>query len=307
MQWFKTYGAIVLAMIFWSFSFIWTKIAIESFPPVTLVILRLILASILLYGYAKISRSFQMLRKKDVPWFLLLALFEPFLYYIGETYGLTMMDATSASVIIATIPLFAPILAFFLFKEQIGWTNILGIVVSVCGVLLVIYQPGSSFDAALGGVLLMFMAVFSAVFYTATLRKISSHYKAVNVIFYQSLIGVLYFIPVVLIVDLPNFSSIKISFESLQALLMLTIFASVLAFVLFARVIRVLGIAKVNVFVNLIPVFTAIFAWMILGQELNMIQFTGIVIVVSGLFVSQLSRKKKTSVKIEEITKATEY
>jgi drug/metabolite transporter (DMT)-like permease len=59
--------------------------------------------------------------------------------------------------------------------------------------------------------------------------------------------------------------------------------------------------------VNLIPVFTAIFAWMILGQELNMIQFTGIVIVVSGLFVSQLSRKKKTSVKIEEITKATEY
>jgi drug/metabolite transporter (DMT)-like permease len=307
MQWIKMYGAIVLAMIFWSFSFIWTKIAIESFPPVTLVSLRLFLASILLFTYAKITGKFQLLRRQDLKWFLLLAFFEPFLYYMGETYGLTMIDATSASVIIATIPLFAPVLAWFLLKEKISWTNILGIIVTVSGVLLVIYQPGSNLNTDFWGITLMFLAVFAAVFYTTTLRKISLHYKTVNVILYQSLFGLLYFIPVYGLVDLPHILNLKISAKSLEALMMLTIFASVLAFVLFAWVVRKIGIAKTNVFVNLIPVFTAVFSWLILNERMNIVQWTGIIIVVSGLFVSQLNRKKKSSVNIEEITKSTEF
>lgn len=307
MQWFKMYGAIVLAMIFWSFSFVWTKIAIESFPPVTLVSLRLLLASILLFAYSKITGKFQLLRRKDLKWFVLLALFEPFLYYMGETYGLTMIDATSASVIIATIPLFAPVLAWFLLKERISWTNILGIVVTISGVLLVIYKPESNVKPNISGIILMFMAVFSAVFYTTTLRKISHHYYTVNVILYQSLFGLFYFFPVFMFVDLSEIHLLNISLKSLEALMMLTIFASVLAFVLFAWVVRKIGIAKTNVFVNLIPVFTAIFSWLILNEMMNIVQWTGIIIVVSGLFVSQLNKRKKSSVKIEEISKATEF
>ncbi|MPN46296.1 hypothetical protein SDC9_193882 [bioreactor metagenome] len=88
---------------------------------------------------------------------------------------------------------------------------------------------------------------------------------------------------------------------------MLAIFASVLAFVLFAGVVRKIGVAKTNVFVNLIPVFTAIFSYLIFKQYLSYNQWIGIAIVVSGLFVSQMTRKKKKQVKIEEIMKVTEY
>jgi drug/metabolite transporter (DMT)-like permease len=88
---------------------------------------------------------------------------------------------------------------------------------------------------------------------------------------------------------------------------MLAIFASVLAFVLFADVVRKIGIAKTNVFVNLIPVFTAVFSWMLLGQHLTFNQWIGIAVVVSGLFVSQISRKKKIPAKIETITQVIEY
>lgn len=303
----KLYGAIVLSMIFWSFSFIWTKIAMESFQPVTLVTLRLILASLLLYGFARLTKKTQLLRKEDVKWFFLLALFEPFLYYMGETYGLTMMSPTTASVIIATIPLFAPVLAYFMLKEKISWTNILGIIVSISGVMLVIYMPGSGMEAGFWGVVLMFLAVFAAVFYTATLRKISVHYNTFNVILYQSLIGLAFFIPTFMITDYPAIEKLQVSWKSLEALIMLAIFASVLAFVLFAGVVRKMGVAKTNVFVNLIPVFTAVFSWLLLDQYLNFTQWIGIAIVVAGLFVSQLNKKRKLPVKIEEITKATEY
>ena len=62
----KLYTAIVLSMIFWSFSFIWTRVAIQSFPPMTLIMLRLFIASVLLYTVTKVSGKFQRLRGKDI-------------------------------------------------------------------------------------------------------------------------------------------------------------------------------------------------------------------------------------------------
>lgn len=307
MQYVKMYGSIVLAMVFWSFSFIWTKMAMESFQPVTLVTLRLILASILLLFFSKFSGKLQKIKKEDFKFFFLLALFEPYIYYMGETYGLTMMSPTTASVIIATIPLFAPVLAYFMLKEKITWSNILGIFVSICGVMLVIYLPGSGMEADFLGIVLMFMAVFSAVFYAATLRRISMHYHTVNIIMYQSMIGLVFFVPTFMITDLSTIAELHITPKALEALIMLSIFASVLAFVLFAWVVRKIGIAKTNVFVNLIPVFTAIFSWILLDQFLAISQWIGILIVVAGLFISQLTRRRKVSLKVEEITKASGY
>lgn len=306
-QHIRMYGAIVLAMIFWAFSFIWTKIAIESFQPVTLVTLRLVIAVLLLYTYAKATNKFQFIKRADLKWFVLLAFFEPYMYYMGETYSLTMLNPTLVAVIIATIPLFAPVFAFLFLKEKISPVNILGIIISLLGVMMVIYEPQAGMEAGLWGIVLVFVAVFSAVFYAISLRKISLHYKTVNIILYQSIIGLFFFVPTFFITDYATIADIKITYKSLEALLMLAIFASVLAFVLFAGVVRKIGIAKTNVFVNLIPVFTALFSWLLLGQQLGFNQWVGIAVVVSGLFVSQLSRKRKIPAKIEEITQVTEY
>jgi drug/metabolite transporter (DMT)-like permease len=303
MQKLKLYGAISLAMLFWSFSFIWTRQAILSFPPITLVTLRLVIASLLLFLVSKAAGKFQAMRREDVKWFLLLAFFEPFLYYIGETYGLTMVESTLASVIISTIPLFAPILACFLLKEKISIANIAGILVSLSGVFLVIYEPKNGITTNPWGIMLMFLAVFSAICYTTTLRKISTHYSTFNVIFYQSLVGLFFFIPTFLVTDYSTFTFSKVTTQGLFALFMLAVFASVIAFVLFAGVVRKIGVARTNVFVNLIPVFTAILAWWLLDENLTALKFAGIAITVIGLFVSQLGKFK---FKLKQI-KGTEY
>jgi drug/metabolite transporter (DMT)-like permease len=243
------------------------------------------------------------MRREDVKWFLLLAFFEPFLYYIGETDGLTMVESTLASVIISTIPLFAPILAYFLLKEKISIANIAGILVSLSGVFLVIYEPKNGLTTNPWGIVLMFLAVFSAICYTTTLRKISTHYSTFNVVFYQSLVGLFFFIPTFLITDYSTFTFSKVTTQGLFALFMLAVFASVIAFVLFAGVVRKIGVARTNVFVNLIPVFTAILAWWLLDENLTALKFAGIAITVIGLFVSQLGKFK---FKLKQI-KGTEY
>lgn len=85
--------------------------------------------------------------------------------------------------------------------------------------------------------------------------------------------------------------------EALVSLFMLSVFASVIAFVLFADVVRKIGVARSNVFVNLIPVFTAIFAKFLLNEDLNWLKATGILVVVIGLFVSQFAGTKLKQIK----------
>jgi len=288
----KLYTTIVLSMVFWSFSFIWTRVAIHSFQPMTLITLRLILASLLLFVVLKSTGRFQKLRRKDVKWFLSLAFFEPFIYYVGETYGLTMVESTLAAVIVSTIPLFAPVVAFIVLRERISWSNIVGIVISLIGVFFVIYEPTGGLKANPQGVALLFLAVFAAICYATVLRKVPDYYNNMSVIFYQSLLGLLFFIPTFLVTDYPTIHTLKVSGESLIALFMLSVFASVIAFVLFAGAVRKVGVTRTNVFVNLIPVFTAILSWIILGEILTQSKWMGILIVVIGLFVSQWGKIK---------------
>ena len=296
----KLYTSIILAMVFWSFSFIWTRVAIHSFHPMTLITLRLLIASLLLFVVLKSTGRFQQLRRGDIKWFVLLAFFEPFMYYVGETYGLTTVESTLAAVIVSTIPLFAPVLAFLILRERISWATIFGIIVSLVGVFFVIYEPGSGFKANPWGVALMFLAVFAAICYATVLRKVPTYYSTMTVIFYQSLIGLAFFIPTFLLTDFSTIQTLQVNRESLLALVMLSVFASVIAFVLFAGAVRQVGVTRTNVFVNLIPVFTAILSWFILDEILTVSKWFGILVVVIGLFVSQLG-KLRFNKEVEEV------
>jgi len=209
---------------------------------------------------------------------------------VGETYGLTTVESTLASVIVSTIPLFAPVLAFVVLRERIGWANILGIVVSLVGVFFVIYEPNGGFNANPWGVALLFLAVFAAICYATVLKKIPDYYTNMNVIFYQSLLGLIFFIPTFMFTDFQTIQTIHVSRESLIALVLLSVFASVIAFVLFAGAVRKVGVTRTNVFVNLIPVFTAMLSWFILDEILTVSKWIGILVVVIGLFVSQAGK-----------------
>lgn len=293
----RNYLFVVIAMICWSFSFIWTSVALESFPPLTLISLRLVFASLILFIILLLSGKLIIPKRDDLKLFLALAFFEPFLYYIGETYGLTMVSPTLASVIIATIPIFAPFFAFAILKERFTSLNLLGIAVSLFGVFLIVNKTNNTGSTSAAGIMLVFLAVLSAVIYGLILRKIPVKFSAANIVLYQNLFGLLYFIPTTLFTDYSKYDGITIHQESLKALLLLTIFASIIAFVLFSEVVRRIGLTKSQVFTNLIPVFTALFSWIFLEELLSKLQWFGIFVVVLGVFVSQsgIKLRKKSS------------
>jgi drug/metabolite transporter (DMT)-like permease len=237
------------------------------------------------------------IEKKDLKLFILLAFFEPYLYFIGETYGLTLVKPSLAAVIVATIPVFAPFFAYFFLREQVTLLNIVGILISVAGVFLMVNSMSNGESNSVRGILLMFLAVISAIIYGLILRKIPSTYSSTNIIFYQNAFGLIFFIPTFFVVDFKNLSQISIHVQSVESVLLLSIFASTVAFVLFAEVVRAIGIAKSEVFTNLIPVFTAFLSWIFLKDAMNLMQWIGVFVVILGVFVSQskIKRKRRTN------------
>ena len=289
---FHVYTAIIVAVIFWSLSFIWYKTALQYFSPVGIITFRLTISSIILLVVGTALRQLQKFRLKDFKPLFIMTLFEPFIYSLCEANGLTLVSSTLAAVIIATIPLFTPIGAFLFFKEKISMQNTLGILLSVIGVTLVAYQTGNHAQGSFMGILLMFGAVIAAIGYAIGLKKMTQRYNSFSIVAYQNLLGAIMIIPVFLITD--RITPAMFSYEALLAIFKLTIFASTIAFVLYAYTMKHLSIAKLNVFLNLIPVFTAIAAYFLLNDKFSTTNLVGIAVTLAGLYVSQITLKAKT-------------
>jgi drug/metabolite transporter (DMT)-like permease len=287
------FGAALLSMIFWSFSFVWVKVVYEAYGPLTTVLFRLIISSGLLLVFTILSRKLQKMQPGDLKFFILLAFFEPFLYFMGESYGLKYVSSTVASVIVATIPLFSPFAAWYFYKERLSRTNLFGLIITFFGVSLVVLDTSFNFTASPLGVSLEFLAVAGAIGYASTLKGISHRYNTFTIITYQNLLGALFFLPFWLSFEMKDFTQVPFHAEAFWAIIKLAIFASTFAFILFTYSVRNIGINKSNIFINVIPVFVAVIAYLVLGDQLNFHQMVGIAIVISGLFLAQINWKRK--------------
>ncbi len=288
----KPYIALVLSMIFWSFSFVWFKIANRHYDPITIVFIRLCIATAFLSTFLWITHGFKGVKKADRKYFVLLAFFEPFLYFIGESFGLTYVSSTLGSVVISTIPVFAVVFAWIVYKERLKVINYVGVAVSFIGVLIFITSSSGSIAMNLRGLALLFLAVLAAVGYNMVLNRLTYEYNPVSIVNIQNAIGAIFFLPLFLIFDLKKVIATGIVAGSFSSIVLLAVFASSGAFVLFAYSIRHVGISRANIFCNLIPVFTAIFAFLLVGDKLTLRNGAGMTVVITGLFLSQVRKRQ---------------
>ncbi|MFH0757524.1 MAG: DMT family transporter [Bacteroidota bacterium] len=285
---FGAYVSVILAMIFWGFTFVLFKYACESFRPVTIVFLRLFVSIFFLFGFAWILKRLNKIKRKDQKWFLLMALFEPFFYFLGEANGLMLVSPTVGAVIISIIPLIVPFGAYYLFREKLTSLNIIGLVVSFSGVLMVVLNKSSGTVTDPRGILLLFVAVFAAVGYTLVARKLVEDYNPITITAYQSFYGLLMFLPLFLFRELPLPELDSISNASLLAVLYLGVFGSGICFILLTLAIRELGAAKANIFANIVPVVTAFISFKMLREPMPLIKIAGILVAIAGLLLTQV-------------------
>lgn len=288
---FFVYSYLILAMLIWGISFVWVNFLLKYFSPVTIVFFRLIIASLFFITFSLILRKLQRIKKKDILSFLLLAFLEPFLYYIGESYGILFSSPTIASLLISTIPLFVPVALYFLAKEKVSRNNLFGIIIAFFGVALVLVNKNYSFDTSLIGVAFLLLAILSATFYSYLLQNLSKKYNAITIITSQNFIGIFFFAPLFFIFDFNVFDSSVITAEMIYTLCSLAILASSIAFMLYTYGVQKLGVTKATVFTYTIPAFTAFFSFFYNGENFSILKIIGIIVLITGLLLSQIKGK----------------
>lgn len=278
----------MFAMAVWAYSYVLIKIVYSyGVPPTMLVFMRLLLATITLLAFTKITGKLQKIQKPDKISFLALAFFEPFLYFIGESNGLMLVSPTVGSVIIATIPVFIPFVLYAFYKEKVDKTNFFGIIISFIGVLLVIFEDDYSLGASPVGLAFMFFAVFSAFGYTIVIKKLTQRYNSFTIVTYQTVIGAVLYIPLFVFSDFSVIANVNFTWQMIAATITLAIFATAIAYILFSTGIREIGAMQSTIFANFIPVLTALLALLSGMEELPMQKLAGVLIVILGVFLSQ--------------------
>ncbi|MCF7885676.1 MAG: DMT family transporter [Candidatus Marinimicrobia bacterium] len=282
----------LLAMVFFGMSFIWTKILLKYYGPITIIFIRLVISVLLLTVFIFSRRGIK-ISKKDFKYFFILALFEPFLYFMGENFGVKYVSPTVASILIATIPVVTPIFTYIFLNERLSAYNIAGLILSFIGVITVLTTKNSTLTFSLKGILLLILSVLAAIGYSIIAKNLTHRYSSVDIVYIQNLIGIFYFLPFFIIFEINDIMATHLNLEIIKALLQLSVFASTFAFVLMTTSIRKLGVNRTNIFVNLIPVATALSSFIIYGKVLSIQEISGILIVIIGLFLGQKKRQRE--------------
>ena len=276
--------------------YIWTdQLIAQNIPIFYFVFVRILMAGVVLFlfntAYARIKR----IQRQDLPKFLLLAFFEPFIYFICETYGLKLTGSpTLSAMVIATIPIFSIGAGMVFFKEKVNGVNIFGITLSLVGIVMVAMSKGSLGEHFVWGIILLLIAVISEVGHASITKSLSGNYSSQIIVMYQFLIGSVYLFPLFIWKGIGDFDvNTYFTPEVWYPIICLAILCSSLAFSLWVSTIKNLGVAKSSIFSALIPVAAAIIAWVLGHEYLNSRQWIGIIISTAGVILSQYTIKKQ--------------
>ena len=288
-----TYILITLSVIFWGVSFIMTKelfLTEEHMTVTVLITVRLAIASLVMLPALALTRRLQRIRREDIKWFLLLAFCEPFIYHLCETSGVQLVSGSLASVVIATIPLFVPFGMWITYRQRIRLPLIVGVVLSLTGVFIML-MGGEGLTGNFKGLLFLSGAVAIAVVYTILLVKVVDKYHPLVVTTWQNVIGLAYFLPLMLAFDSASLPLLSWSPKMLLLLLVLGLLCSTLAYAGYNYSVRNLGASEACIFNNAIPIFSLIAALFIGQESFSWGKLAGMCIVIAGVVISQIPAK----------------
>jgi drug/metabolite transporter (DMT)-like permease len=276
----KALLAIIICVLVWGFSFISIKVAITVLPPMTLGALRFAIALVFLVFIKRRIAPGERIKLRDVPLLAGAGLFGVTFYFLCENNGVALVTVSEASITIGSIPIIT------LLAERVsGMTKriaprcILGTALSIVGVCLV---AGTSFTVSgnLLGYLYMGGAALCWVVYGFLTRPLFARCSQIHIVFWQSVFGFIGFLPFALA---ERSAWIMPGAPILLHTLFLGIFCSAIAYWLYARSLQVLGVALSAIFINFIPVITAIAGFFLLGDRLHPIQWAGAALVITGV------------------------
>ena len=274
------------AVLIWSLNIVVTRYVTDFIEPMSISFYRWLLAWLLLTPFM-LPKVWQQ-RQNIHPYLGKLAVLSAFgmLLYQGLAYSAAHhTTATNMGLINAFIPIFTIFVALLILKERPNRYALTSSILSFLGLLYVIGQGNLAAILNLGqhsGDVVMLLAVFFYAFYGVFLKKWQVALPLMIMLYVQVSFAVLYHLPLVAYVGLDSITQ-----ANLSSVLYAGIFPSLIAPLLWMLAIQKLGPNSTSIFMNLMPIFTAIIAYFWLNEAWTLYHSVGGSVILAAVFLAQ--------------------
>ncbi|MFZ0426830.1 MAG: DMT family transporter [Acidobacteriota bacterium] len=287
------YLRLVLTALFWGGTFIAGRVVSSEIGPYSAAFLRFLLASGLLFALVmRYEKRWPRLELRQLGPVVVLGLTGVFAYNVLFFKGLKLISAGRAALIVANNPVVIVLLSAVVFKERLTRSQFAGIILSVAGAVIVISRGDlrAVLDEGVGwGELFIAGCVASWAAYSLVGKVVLRRLSPVSSVCYAAVIGTVallgpafHFGLVQDLLSLPADGWISIGY--------LGIFGTVLGFVWYYEGVRELGPSRASIFINLVPVFAILLAFLILGEPVTRSLLLGGCFVLAGVYLTNRSR-----------------
>lgn len=274
--------------VIWGLSFLSIKIAVAVIPPMSLGLVRFVMASAALWLLLVARRRAPRLAARDLPLMAGAGLVGVTLYFLGENNGVLILSASESSIIIGTIPVITAVAERVFLGTRMRPAQYLGAGLSAAGVGLMVVES-LRLSARPLGYAFMGIAALSWVAYAFITKPLLGRYGRMEITFWQSLFGALGFVPFAL--------AERVAWPAVTAPVMLHvaflgIFCSAVGYLFYVTSLQVLGTSVASVFINLVPVVSVAASFLFLGERLSGLQLSGGAVAVVGVYLTVLASGK---------------
>lgn len=295
--------AMVTTMVLWGVSFVASKLVLEQISPIVYIALRFLIASAVL-ALVTVLRGRPRFSRRTHVLIALTALGEPIAYFLFESYGLRLLPATTAALVIATIPLAVTVSAAVFLGEPLTKHAILAVGISMGGIALLVLGAAPAAGAAspsiasgiadhLLGAGLIFGAVVAASCYITLARSLAQNHDPVDVTIVQTWWGGGVF-ALLWAIRRDPFDLSSLDRFGWGALLFLAVGATVVAFLAYNWALRHERAGRAALYINAIPVVTAVTGWVVLDERMTTLQWVGAGLVLVAVRLSSRRSRAQT-------------
>lgn len=281
----RAWALLVALALLWGASFVFIKVAAEDMPPFTLVFFRVGIAALVLHAVVLARRMPYPSQPVFLARYLVMGLLNNFVPFTLIVYATARLGAGSASILNATAPIFALVVAHIATQdERITPAKLIGILLGMGGVAV---MAGPQAVAGLTGDLLAVGAMLLAAFGYGLSAVYGRRFGGIDPTMSaacQLTAATLLILPFMLVVDRPWALAMPSS-TSVVALLGLAVLSTAVAYVIYWALIARAGGTNTILVTLLIPVCSLFLAWALLGEALTLPKAAGMALIGLGLVV----------------------
>lgn len=282
----------------WGITFITTKVLLKVLTPEEILVFRFVIAYLILMIFC--PQRIKLGNFKEEIIFASLGLTGITLYFWIENLALKYTYASNVGLISSAIPIFTAIFAHYITKEEkFTMRFVIGFLFSMVGIFMIIYNGQVLKLSPLGDLLALLTAVLFSI-YSIILKFLKSTHSQIYITKKIFFYGVLFILPIAFLknISVPNIANL--SLYTIGNLLFLSIFASVLCFIMWNKAVVLIGSVKATNYIYFVPVITMVTSALFLKEKITIVMITGGILIFIGVY---LNGKKSNKNPITETLK----